>query len=249
MDNCRGKALILMVVLGWLVQPLAAQEEGNPIMEMVDRIHWFGQAAVMIETGGSGNNLFIDPYKLAEGSPAAVVLVTHCHQDHCSPDDLAKVVDEQTVLIAPADCMPKLTKLPAKQRLSLQAGEEGTFAGIKVEAVPAYNIKKTKYHPKENGWVGYIVTVDGVRIYHLGDTERIPEMQEISCDIALVPLGQTYTMSSVAEAAAAVRDTQASVAIPIHYGMYEGKPADAEQLKQMLTGEVEVVIQTRPSDP
>ncbi len=96
------------------------------------------------------------------------------------------------------------------------------------------------FHPKHNGWVGYVVTVGGRRIYHAGDTERIPEMKTFSCDIALLPLGQTYTMESVEDAAAAARDVKASMAIPIHFGMYEGTQADAEKFRDLLEGEIDV---------
>jgi L-ascorbate metabolism protein UlaG (beta-lactamase superfamily) len=90
--------------------------------------------------------------------------------------------------------------------------------------------------------VGYIVEIDGVKVYHAGDTERIPEMKNIDCDIALLPLGQTYTMNSVEEAAEAALDTGAEVAIPIHYGMYEGTKEDAEKFKELLDGKMKVVI-------
>jgi L-ascorbate metabolism protein UlaG (beta-lactamase superfamily) len=111
--------------------------------------------------------------------------------------------------------------------------------------VPAYNVVKTNYHPKGNKWVGYILTIDGVKIYHAGDTERIPEMQEFTCDIVMLPLGQTYTMNSVEEAAEATLDVQAKIAIPIHYGMYEGTVEDAKKFQELLKNKVQVVIQTQ----
>jgi L-ascorbate metabolism protein UlaG (beta-lactamase superfamily) len=116
-------------------------------------------------------------------------------------------------------------------------------AGIRIETLPAYNIKKTQFHPRSAGHVGYVLTIDGVRIYHAGDTERIPEMKELNCDIALLPLGQTYTMNSVNEAAQAALDTKAKIAIPMHYDMYEGTPQDAERFKKLLEGKVRVEIQ------
>ncbi len=90
--------------------------------------------------------------------------------------------------------------------------------------------------------MGYILTLGHVKIYHAGDTERIPEMQSISCDIILLPIGQTYTMNTIDEAVKAVLDTKASVAIPIHFGMYEGKVEDAEAFGKMLEGNVKVII-------
>jgi L-ascorbate metabolism protein UlaG (beta-lactamase superfamily) len=103
-------------------------------------------------------------------------------------------------------------------------------------------VVKTNYHPKENNWIGYIIDVDGVLVYHAGDTERIPEMRNMIVDIALLPLGQTYTMNSVEEAAEAAIDINPSIAVPIHYGMYEGSVEDALKFKELLAGKVEVVI-------
>jgi L-ascorbate metabolism protein UlaG (beta-lactamase superfamily) len=108
--------------------------------------------------------------------------------------------------------------------------------------VPVYNVVKTNFHPNQNNWVGYIITVDRVRIYHAGDTERIPEMMTFSRDIAMLPLGQTYTMNSVEDAAKAAIDVKAKTAIPIHYDMYEGAKADAEMFKKLQEGMVTVVI-------
>jgi L-ascorbate metabolism protein UlaG (beta-lactamase superfamily) len=84
--------------------------------------------------------------------------------------------------------------------------------------------------------------MSGRRVWHAGDTERIPEMKTFNADIALVPLGQTYTMGSVQEAAEAVLDSGASIAIPIHYGMYEGSSSDADTFATLLAGRVRVEI-------
>jgi len=88
----------------------------------------------------------------------------------------------------------------------MKPGMKTDVNGILVEAVPVYNIVKTKYHPKQNKWVGYILTIDGVKIYHAGGTERIPKMKNFTWDIAMIPHGQTYTMNNVKEATNAVLD-------------------------------------------
>ena len=124
----------------------------------------------------------------------------------------------------------------------LKPGAQKIVAGVKVEAVPAYNVVKTNFHPKSNNWVGFVITISNVKIYHAGDTERIPEMKDIECDIALLPLGQTYTMNSVKDAADAAIDVKARIAIPIHYGLYEGKEEDARKFKELLAGKVDVII-------
>ncbi len=224
------------------VTSLAFGEQVTP-EQMVEKIHWLGQAAVKIQAGDQ--IIYLDPFQIKKMDRANIILITHSHQDHYSPDDLGKVVTEKTVLIAPKDCAEKMKGKFANQVIVSGPEMKTNVGGIQVEAVPAYNVVKTKFHPKENQWVGYILTIDGVRIYHAGDTERIPEMQNITCDIALLPLGQTYTMNSVQEAADAALDVKASIAIPIHYGLYEGKASDAEEFRKLLHGKVTVVIKPK----
>ncbi|MBU1063196.1 MBL fold metallo-hydrolase, partial [bacterium] len=104
------------------------------------------------------------------------------------------------------------------------------------------------FHPKSKNYLGYVLTIDGVRVYHAGDTERIPEMQQFDCDIALLPLGQKYTMNSVYEAANSALDVKAKIAIPIHYDMFEGKLSDADAFQEILKGKVKVIIKSSVSD-
>lgn len=186
--------------------------------EVLKNIQWFGQACVRIQSE-SGKIIYIDPYQLHSNDYADIILITHSHSDHYSPGDIAKLTNDGKIIVAP---------FPVEGGIVLKANQSTNIQGIQVEAVPAYNIIKKDNHPKSNAWVGYIITVDGVRIYHSGDTERIPEMKNIHCDIAMLPLGQTYTMSSVQEAVNAALDVKAKIAIPIHFGMYEGKTIDAD---------------------
>ena len=115
------------------------------------------------------------------------------------------------------------------------------FEGITINTVPAYNLIKYN-HPKEMKWVGYLINFGDLKIYHPGDTNRIPEMKSIRCDIAFMPLGQTYTMQSVEEAADAIIDVKAKVAIPIHYGTYEGTEQNALRFKEILSNKAITVI-------
>ncbi len=123
----------------------------------------------------------------------------------------------------------------------MNPGDELKLDNIFVDAVRAYNVGKN-YHPKKQNHLGFVITIDGIRIYHAGDTNRIPEMKDIICDIALVPLGQTYTMDSVEEAVEVVKDVKAKIAIPFHYGTYEGSKKDADIFKDLLNGFTEVII-------
>jgi L-ascorbate metabolism protein UlaG (beta-lactamase superfamily) len=209
--------------------------------DMVKNIHWLGQAAVRIDAEG-GKAVYIDPYQIKGTGKADIVLITHAHSDHLSINDINRVIKEDTVFVAPPDCAAKIKAGIKKDVIVIAPGDTKIIKGINIEAVPAYNITKAQNHPKSNKWAGYIISTNGIRIYHAGDTERIPEMKNFNVDIAMLPLGQTYTMNSVKDAADAVLDTKAKIAIPIHFGMYEGTKKDAETFAGLLKGKVTVVI-------
>jgi len=209
--------------------------------QLVENIHWIQQSSFRIE--GSKFTIYTDPLNITNTDEADIVLITHPHGDHFSPANIDKVVTSKTILIATADCNYTGT---VGKRITLLPGQEYTaFGSIKIKAVPAYNIVKTQYHEKSKNWVGYVVTLNGVTFYQAGDTERVPEMKNFSTDIAMLPLGQTYTFEQVADAAAAAKDVKAKVAIPMHFGLYEGVEADATTFKSLLEKDMKVVIKTR----
>jgi L-ascorbate metabolism protein UlaG (beta-lactamase superfamily) len=183
--------------------------------EAVKKITWYNQNALRIEL--AGKIVWIDPVGVPGTEKADLILLTHNHSDHYSPADIAKLTGPSTTVLAGFDGSPFIRIKP---------GESRQFGALEVEAVPAYNIKKASYHPKASGFCGFILGGEGVRIYDAGDTERIPEMKSIACDIALLPLGQTYTMNSVDDAVQAALDVKAKIAIPVH--LFEGNNADAD---------------------
>ncbi len=195
---------------------------------------WYGQFSLLIQT--SGINIFIDPYNLPDdiNIRADYILFTHSHFDHLSFEDLEKISTKNTPMFAPSDVYSKLLDKDYKNISKVKPFEKIRIRNIDIETVPMYNIVKTQYHPKENNWVGYVFTIDEKRIYITGDTERIPEMKNINADIIFITLGQVYTMNSVDEAVEAVLDTGAKLAIPVHYGMYEGTKEDAENFCKKL---------------
>jgi L-ascorbate metabolism protein UlaG (beta-lactamase superfamily) len=194
------------------------------IAAVLQGITWLGHATVRIET--SGKVIYVDPTRARAGDKADLILVTHGHGDHYDPATIRALSKQGTVVVAP--------KALGLQTAILAPGASGTFAGFAVEAIPAYNVKKTQFHPKRDGNVGYVVTVSGVRVYLSGDTERVPEMRSARADIALVPLGQVYTMNSVAEAVESVVDSGARAAAPVHWGENEGSAADAKAFVSAL---------------
>jgi L-ascorbate metabolism protein UlaG (beta-lactamase superfamily) len=207
---------------------------------LLEHLHWLGHASFRLD---GPPTIYFDPWKLKGGSPQAdIVLVSHEHFDHCSPEDVKQVSGPQTVIVANAAAAKNLR---GDVRV-LHPGEQVMVGEVKVEAVPAYNVNKFRspgqpFHPKEAEHVGYIVTVGGERLYFAGDTDHIPEMAGLECDVALLPVGGTYTMDAQ-EAAQAATDIRPKVAIPMHWGGgVVGERTDAEHFSSLYSGEVVVL--------
>ncbi len=203
------------------------------IEETAKKIVWLGHDCFRID---GDKIVFFDPYQISPGTKADLILVTHEHFDHCSPGDIAKIQKPETVIVTEKDSAKKLEGNVKVVR----PGQTIDVDEIQIEAVPAYNTDKT-FHPKENGWLGFIVDMEGVRIYHAGDTDFIPEMNQFEVDIALLPVSGTYVMTAVdaIEAALAIRP---KLAIPMHYGAIVGGDQDAKDFKIALEGKVEVLV-------
>ena len=206
------------------------------------KLTWLGHDGFRIQ---NGHVIYIDPYKIETDAKADLVLVSHEHDDHCSVEDLKKIVTPNTVIVAHAQSKNDLSKLAAKEVRIVKPGEKLTLAGVSVEAVPAYNVNKFRspgkpFHPKEDAKLGFIVTVNNVRIYHAADTDHIPEMKGIAPDIALLPVSGTYVMTAkeAAEAAAMIKP---KIAIPMHYDSIVGSVEDAQEFKNLAKCEVRIL--------
>ena len=238
------RLLGMIFFIGIAAISIVSAEEVKPMIpeKMLEHINWIAQACFKIQADGMA--IYFDPYSIQAEDKADLIFITHKHQDHLSAEDLGKIITDRTIVFAPETCKEDIAKLGYKNVTYLKPGAVHQHGSITIETVPAYNVTKTKFHPRENNWLGYILTIDGVRIYHAGDTERIPEMKTFSCDIALLPLGQTYTMNSVEEATQAAQDVKAKIAIPMHFGFYEGKEEDALAFKNLLATDdkIKVVI-------
>jgi L-ascorbate metabolism protein UlaG (beta-lactamase superfamily) len=214
--------------------------ETRTIDKVVENMHWIQQSCFRIETGPI--TIYTDPSSITKKDTADIIVITHPHGDHYSSSDLDKLIGPNTILIAPEE----VSYSGVAQRIVLTPGDHTEVYGcVTIKAVPAYNVVKTTYHPKSNNWVGYLITVNGVTIYHAGDTELIPEMKQFTCDIAMLSLGQTYTFDKVEDAAQAAKDVQAKLAIPMHFGLYEGTADDATTFKNLLDGTIPVVIKNK----
>ena len=190
---------------------------------MLDGFTWFKQSAYLWK--GDGINVYIDPWDVTTDDPADVLLITHAHDDHFSPDDIEKVRKAGTKIAAPADVAREISGdvTPVKPGDAIEIG------GVKVQAVPAYNTaeERLEMHPKSNQWVGYIITLGGHSYYHAGDTDHAPELSDVRADVAFLPIGGVYTMEAV-EAAGLARAISPQIAVPMHYGFVVGTPADVE---------------------
>jgi len=189
---------------------------------MIKNIEFLGHATFKI----SGSRIiYTDPYNINTNETAAIILISHSHYDHCSIDDIKKVSGDNTTIVSSKDCTDKLKEL-AGNTIGLEPGEEVDVNGVKIKAIPAYNITK-KFHPKSNKWNGYIFNMNGVTYYHSGDTDKIPEMKSIDTDVAFLPVGGKFTMD-YKEAIEAVLLINPKIAIPMHYGSIIGSIKDAE---------------------
>ncbi len=202
---------------------------------MAENIFWLGHDSFRLK---GEKVVYVDPWKLASGAEKAdVILVTHDHGDHFSKSDIAKISKPDTVVVAP----PSVAGQLSSKTLVAKPGDKIDAAGVTVEVVSAYNPTK-RYHPKSAGYVGYIITLNGKRIYHAGDTDLIPEMTQIKADIALLPVSGTYVMTAL-EAAEAANTIKPALAIPMHYGDPDvvGTRSDAEEFKRLTKVPVEIL--------
>ncbi len=192
-------------------------------------IDWINHAGFLIRE--NGKNIYIDPYKLNGDYPKAdLIFITHPHYDHLSIDDIRKVATSSTAFVIPSTAA---SQLPYKNVKGTAPGEAGSAAGIEYQSVPAYNnvSERLKFHPKENRWVGYIIKVSGKRVYHAGDTDLIEEMRNIDVDLALIPIGGTYTMD-VEAGIKASKVIKAKIFAPMHYKALLGEAGSASAEKK-----------------
>ncbi len=193
---------------------------------LTDGIHRIGHACFRLDLA---KRIYIDPYQLT-GDPqkADVIICTHSHYDHCSPEDIAKIRTDETVMVATPDCVEKI----GGSVRTIAPGETVELDTIRIEAVPAYNTNKS-FHPRANAWVGVIIDDGERRIYHTGDSDAIPEMKDARADVWLIPVSGTYVMDAE-EAAALINELKPQVAVPMHYGAIVGSSADADKFASLV---------------
>ncbi len=211
---------------------------------MTDFIEVFTQNSIRIKDGSRA--IYIDPFQMkTEPHDADYILITHDHYDHFSPEDIGKAAGENTVLVVPEKMEDKAREASGlvRQIVTVRPGIRCQAEGLELETVPAYNLLKP-FHPRSAGWVGYILQAAGKRVYIAGDTDATREARAVRCDIALVPVGGTYTMNAE-KAAELVEAIRPETAIPTHYGSVVGKPSDGESFAGYVKAPVRVELKLR----
>jgi L-ascorbate metabolism protein UlaG (beta-lactamase superfamily) len=203
---------------------------------MQPKIEWLGHDSFRLSDGNK--IIYVDPWKLSGNQePADVILITHDHFDHYSKDDIDKLSKADTVVLTPH----AKGEVKAREQ-QVQRGDQRHASGVPIEVVPAYNMRqdRLKFHPNEYGGVGYVITLGGKRIYHTGDSDFIPEMRNVKCDILLIPVSGTYVMTAD-EAAEAANAIKPELAIPMHWDDIVGTWNDANAFKAKCQVPVEIL--------
>lgn len=206
---------------------------------MEDKIYVNTQSSIFIDWD---KKIYIDPYKISKNyNDADFIFLTHSHYDHFSKVDMEKVINDKTKIVCPFSMKNEVLDLGfSNEVIAVMPGDEIEVDSILISAVHAYNIDKD-FHKKSYGWVGYIIMLDDVRIYIAGDTDSNPDIADIKCDIALVPIGGVYTMN-VMEAAEFINSIKPKVVIPIHYGSIVGEKSYQDTFKEMVNEDIKVMI-------
>jgi len=206
------------------------------------KISWLGHDGFRIK---NAKTVYIDPYVMEAGEKADILLISHEHFDHFSLGVIKKIVTSTTTIITTPAVKRQLSGTKAKEIRAVKPGEKMIVDDVSVETVPAYNVNKFRspgepFHPKREQMLGFIVTINGVKIYHAGDTDSIPEMEGINIDIACLPVSGTYVMTAE-EAAESTKRIKPKIAIPMHYGSIVGDESDAERFKKLSSCDVRIL--------
>ncbi len=201
--------------------------------ETIKKIHWLGHDGIRID---GSTVVTIDPFRISSLKPSDIILISHEHFDHNSPEDVEKIRKSDTVILADAT---SAKKLQGEVRV-VAPGDKLSVKGVEIEVGPAYNTNKD-FHPRAAGMLSFVFKLDGVRYYHAGDTDFIPEMKQLDVDVAFLPVSGTYVMTAE-EAAQAARAINPKIAVPMHYGEIVGSESDAKRFQKELEGQIEVVI-------
>lgn len=182
-----------------------------------------------------GKIIYFDPFRIdSEKHDADLIFITHAHYDHYSIEDIEKIINDNTIIVAPKSMEGEINF--SNEIVFAEPQKEYNAGGIDFKTVHAYN-KLKPFHPKSNKWLGYVVNLNGTSYYVAGDTDLTNEAKEIKCDVAFLPCGGMYTMN-VSEASKLANEIVPKYAIPIHYGAIVGNKNDGEEFVNLLNKEI-----------
>ena len=183
-------------------------------------------------------NIYVDPFKIKEeSSDAKYIFITHSHFDHYSLEDVKKIVNNNTVFVCTKDVEEDLVKNYKNRVVCVEPNKDYALEDISFTTFNSYNINKN-FHPLSNNWVGYIISVKGVKYAILGDSDVTSEVKEIKCDVLFVPIGGTYTMTAI-EASELTNLIKPNLVIPVHYNDIVGTKEDEEAFLENLDKEID----------
>ena len=210
------------------------------IQKLLDSITINTHSSIRFEW--DGEVYYVDPFQISEEAhDASFILLTHDHFDHFDPDSIQKILGEYTLIVCPAPMEAQVhEKVPGVDTLAVVPDQFYEDGPMEVVTVPAYNIDKD-FHPEEAGWVGYIFHLGDLRLYVAGDTDDTDEARDVSADIALIPVGGTYTMTPE-EAADLTNEMAPEIVIPTHYGTIVGEEDDGEKFAKLVDEGTQVVF-------
>lgn len=197
-----------------------------------------------IKIESEGKIIYFDPFRIKEDkNDADIIAITHSHYDHFSEEDINKVKNEKTKILVTSDLLDRTLELGFKKEniTIVLPNNLYTVLGIEISTIPAYNTNK-KFHPKDNNWVGYLLRLENQVIYISGDTDITEENKKVKCDIALVPIGGTYTMK-YDEAAELINIIRPKLVIPTHYAEIVGEKEDAKKFQRLISSSINVIVQ------
>lgn len=210
-------------------------------------LYWLKHAGLKIKT--KEGVIYIDPYQIkADHEKADILFISHSHYDHLDEPSIKAVIKSETTLFCPDECKTKLAEITQLEHIvALFPNDEYIHGHLKVQSTPAYNLTKP-YHPKEKQWLGFVIYVDGVKIYFTGDTDHLKELENINCDIGLFPIGGIYGMDAVEAAGLANVIKPKIMSIPVHWGTLVddqgrmlGTEADAKKFCELCHGPSQIM--------